>query len=62
MNVRLLAALTTLAISPAALAATTDIAISMTAPPAAPRILGPAMTGTKAAIPFLFTVPTTGQA
>src|SRR5206468_3638958 len=62
MNARLLAALTTLAIGPAALAATTDIAISMTAPAAAPRILGPSITGTKAGSPFLFTVPTTGQA
>jgi alpha-galactosidase len=62
MNARLLAALITLAIGPAALAATSDITISMTAPPAAPRILGPAMTGAKPASPFLFTVPTTGQA
>ncbi len=46
---------------PAALAAQTDITISTTAPPAAPRILGPTLIGSVPASPFLYAVPATGQ-
>src|SRR3954464_7802223 len=43
-------------------AAQTDIAISMQAPGAAPRILGPGVVGSRPGTPFLYTVPATGQA
>jgi alpha-galactosidase len=43
-------------------AAQTNIAISMTAPPATPRILGPRIFSGKPATPFLYTIAATGQA
>jgi MYXO-CTERM domain-containing protein len=45
-----------------AVAAQTPIAISMAAPPATPRILGPTVLGATPNTPFLYTVPATGQA
>jgi alpha-galactosidase len=45
-----------------AFAAQTDVTISMTAPPAAPRIQGPAVVGATPGSPFLFGVAATGQA
>jgi alpha-galactosidase len=43
-------------------AAQTSIAISMTAPPAAPRILGPRVFAAKPGSPFLYTIAASGQA
>ncbi len=48
-------------LSEPALAAATDIAISMAAPPATPRILGPTVLGSLPGSPFLYTIPATGQ-
>jgi alpha-galactosidase len=45
-----------------ALAAQTDISISMAAPPAVPRILGPSILGARAGSPFLYTIAATGAA
>ena len=42
--------------------AQTDISISMAPAPAVPRILGPAVVGSRPGSPFLYTVPATGQA
>ena len=43
-------------------AAQTDISISTTAPPAAPRILGATVVGSTPGSPFLYTISATGQA
>ena len=43
-------------------AAQTNITISMTPPPAAPRILGPRVFSAKPGSPFLYTIAATGQA
>lgn len=48
-------------LSGVAWAAQTDIAISMTSPPAAPRLLGPSVVAAKPASAFLYAVPATGQ-
>jgi MYXO-CTERM domain-containing protein len=45
-----------------AVAAQTDIAISMTGPGATPQIFGPTVLGSTPNTPFLYTVPATGQA
>jgi len=45
----------------AAFGAQTDISISTAAAPAAPRILGPTVIGSKPGSPLLYTVPATGQ-
>src|SRR5450432_3219317 len=45
-----------------AFGAQTDISISTAPPPAVPRVLGPAVVGSKPGSPFLHTVPATGQA
>ncbi|HEY6477123.1 MAG TPA: putative Ig domain-containing protein [Polyangia bacterium] len=42
-------------------AAQTTITISMAAPPAAPRIQAPLVIGATPSVPFLYTVPATGQ-
>jgi alpha-galactosidase len=44
------------------MAAQTNITISMTAPPATPRILGPRVFAAKPGSPFLYTIAATGQA
>ena len=46
---------------PNAFGAQTDISISTAAAPAAPRILGPTVIGSKPGSPLLYTVPATGQ-
>jgi alpha-galactosidase len=45
-----------------AFSAQTDISISTTAPPAAPRILGATVIGSTPGSPFLYTISATGQA
>ena len=42
--------------------AQTTIAISMTPPPAAPRLQGPFTFGARPTTPLLFSIPATGQA
>ncbi|MDP9150657.1 MAG: putative Ig domain-containing protein, partial [Myxococcota bacterium] len=48
-------------LAPKALAAQTDIVISMAGPGAAPRIRAPAVIGGKPGAPFLYTIPATGS-
>jgi hypothetical protein len=56
------ASLLPLALSGPALGATTDISISMTPAPAAPRIQAPLVFAARPATPFLFAISATGQA
>ena len=51
-----------LTVATVARAAQTTIAISMAAPPAAPRIQPPLVVGATPSTPFLYTIPATGQA